>query len=80
KWIAFSLILWGIISIIGFINVVFFFEEFRMSYECEKWALDITEALFVTWLEPIHHILFIVAVVWIIVKWYKNRMNNRIGN
>ncbi len=81
KWIAFSLILWGIILVILIICSSFLFDKLLIHYNFENYVLDIVmNAMIVLYLEPIHHILFIIAVVWLIVKWYKNRTNNRIGN
>ena len=30
-------------------------------------------SIYETMLEPLHHILFLVAVIWFIVEWYKKK-------
>lgn len=68
KWQKSIIISWLINVIVGFINVIFFFEKVRMSYDYSETILFITEVLLFTLLEPIHFILLIVSILSLIKK------------
>ena len=76
KVICFFIINWFVFNIISFIFARYFYEDVWCSYDFSEEVMYTISGFAFLILEPVHHILFIVALVWLIVRWYKKRKNN----
>lgn len=74
KWQWFFIIGW-IVALLGFIINVFLHHDFGMDgfANISDLKIALVFSIYETMLEPLHHILFLVAVIWFIVDWYKKK-------
>jgi len=47
-------------------------EDCNLSVVTNDLKIALVFSIYETMLEPLHHILFLVAVIWFIVEWYKH--------
>ena len=74
KWQWFFIIGW-ILALLGFIINVFLHHDFGMDgfANISDLKIALVFSIYETILEPLHHILLIIAIILLIIKWYKKR-------
>lgn len=74
KWQFFLILGWFILQSISSLDIYFIHENFGMDgiNQFSNFEIYIAYSFKILFLEPIHHILFLIAIISLLIKYFKH--------